>query len=79
MVNQNPYLMVVLGDFNAKSNSWYTNDSTDCTAKKGRSTANYCQSSACSPSYLSCNDDHCDQWLFQEIFFLIIFPRNSCE
>ena len=27
MVDKNPYLMVVIGDFNAKLNSWYTNDS----------------------------------------------------
>ena len=27
MADKNPYLMVVIGDFNAKLNSWYTNDS----------------------------------------------------
>ena len=26
---KNPFLIVVLGDFNSKSKSWYTNDSTD--------------------------------------------------
>ena len=38
------------------------------TANKGQSTV-----------YLSCND-HCDRWLCQEIFFLLmlfLFPRNS--
>ena len=34
MADKNPYLMVVLGDFNAKSNSWYTNDSTDIEESK---------------------------------------------
>ena len=29
MADKNPYLMLVLGDFSAKSNSWYRNDSTD--------------------------------------------------
>ena len=29
MADKNPYLMVALGDFNAKLNSWYSNDSTD--------------------------------------------------
>ena len=33
MADKNPYLMVVLGDFNAKSNSWYRNDSTDIRIK----------------------------------------------
>ena len=26
--DKNPYLMIVIGDFSAKSNSWYRNDST---------------------------------------------------
>ena len=34
------------------------------------------QSSASHCPYLSCND-HCDRWVFQEIF--ILFPRNSFE
>ena len=34
MADKNPYLMVVLGDFNAKLNSWYTNDSTDIEGSK---------------------------------------------
>ena len=34
MADRNPYLMVVLGDFNAKLNSWYTNDSTDIEGLK---------------------------------------------
>ena len=34
MVDKNPYLMVVLDDFNAKSNSWYSNDSTDIEGSK---------------------------------------------
>ena len=29
MADKNPYLVVVLGDFNARSNSCYTNGSTD--------------------------------------------------
>ena len=29
MADKNLYLMVAFADFNAKSNSWYTNDSTD--------------------------------------------------
>ena len=37
-------------------------------ANKGQSTVNYCQSSAFDHPYLSRND-HCDRWLFQEIFF----------
>ena len=34
MVGKNPYLMVALGEFNAKSNSWYRNDSTDTEGSK---------------------------------------------
>ena len=34
MADKNPYLMVVLGYFNAKSNSWYTNVSTDIEGSK---------------------------------------------
>ena len=34
MADKNPYLMVALGDFNAKSNSWYRNDSTDTEGSK---------------------------------------------
>ena len=34
MADKNPYLMVVLGYFNAKSNSWYTNESTDIEGSK---------------------------------------------
>ena len=37
-------------------------------ANKGWSMANYHQSLAFDSPYLSCND-HCDRWLFQEIFF----------
>ena len=47
-------------------------------ANKGRSTVSYCQSSVFDRPYLLFND-HCDQWLFPEIFFLLIlfiFPRN---
>ena len=29
MVDKNPYLVIALGNFSAKSYSWYTNDSTD--------------------------------------------------
>ena len=29
MIDKNPYLMIALGDFHAKSYSWYTYDSTD--------------------------------------------------
>ena len=28
IAEKNPFIMVVLGEFNAKSRSWYTNDST---------------------------------------------------
>ena len=52
------------------------------TANKGQSTVSYRQSSAFDCPYLSCND-HCDQWLFQEIlfyyyyfYFLEIFLNN---
>ena len=38
-------------------------------AKKGWSAVHYCQYSVFDRAYLSC-DDHCDRWLFQEIFFL---------
>ena len=34
MTDKNPYLMVVLGDFNAKTNTWYTNDSTAIEGSK---------------------------------------------
>ena len=37
---------------------------------------NYHQSLAFDHQYLSCND-HCDRWLFQEIFFIIIFRSRS--
>ena len=37
---------------------------------------NYHQSLAFDHPYLSCND-HCDRWLFQEIFFIIIFRSRS--
>ena len=41
---------------------------TSSAANKGRSMVNCCQSPAFDLPYLSCND-HCDRWLFQEIFF----------
>ena len=34
MADRNPYLMFALGDFNAKLNSRYTNDSTDNEGSK---------------------------------------------
>ena len=34
MAGKNPYLMVALGEFNAKSNSWQRNDSTDAEGSK---------------------------------------------
>ena len=40
-------------------------------ASEGRSTVNYCQSSALDCPYLSCND-HCDRWLFHEVSFINI-------
>ena len=45
----------------------YISNFGDC---KGRSTINYCQSSAFDHPYLSCND-HCDWWVFHEIFIII--------
>ena len=49
-------------------------------ANKGRLTVDYRQSLAFDWPYLSC-DDHCDQWLFQEIFLSLSFSfhRNSLE
>ena len=44
-------------------------------ANKGRSTVNYRQSLAFDQPYLCY--DHCDRWLFQEIFFLIIIFKSS--
>ena len=41
---------------------------TSSTENKGWSTVNCCQSPAFDRPYLSYND-HCDWWLFQEIFF----------
>ena len=57
------------------------NYSEASTSNKDWSTVNYRQSLAFYPPYLLYND-HCDWWLFQEIFFLLIlflFPRNSFE
>ena len=34
MADKNLYMMVVLGDFNAKSNSWYANDNTNIEGSK---------------------------------------------
>ena len=34
MADKNPYMMVVFGDFNAKSNSWYSNDNTHIKGSK---------------------------------------------
>ena len=34
MADKNPYFVVVLGDLNAKSNSWYTNNTTDTEGSK---------------------------------------------
>ena len=36
---------------------------------------NYCQSMVFACPYLLCND-HSDQWVFQEIFFIIILYRE---
>ena len=34
MADKNPYIMVVLGDFNAKLNSWYANDNINIEGSK---------------------------------------------
>ena len=34
MADKNPYMMVVLGDFKAKSNSWYVNNNTNIEGSK---------------------------------------------
>ena len=34
MADKNPYLMIVLCDFNSKFNSWYRNDSMDIKGSK---------------------------------------------
>ena len=59
----------------SKCNKWISS-----AGNKGQSTVNYCQFLAFNCPYLSCND-HCDQWLFQEVFWLLLFlfPRNSFE
>ena len=44
---------------------------TYSTANKGHSMVNYCQSFVFDCPYLLCND-HCDQYLFHKIFFLLI-------
>ena len=48
------------------------------TVNKGWSVINYHQSLAFDRSYLSFND-HCDWWLFQEIFFIIIFRSSHTQ
>ena len=49
------------------------------TANKSWSKVNYHQSLAFDGPYLSCND-HCDRWLFQEIFLsLFLFHISSFE
>ena len=45
-------------------------------ANKCWSTANYHQSLAFDHPYLSCND-HCDWWLFQEIFFYYYYFQKQ--
>ena len=45
-------------------------------ANKCWSTANYHQSLAFDHPYLSCND-HCDWWLFQEIFFYYYYFKKQ--
>ena len=54
--------------------SWLICIITYSIANKGQTTVNYCQSSADDHPYLSCND-HCDQWVFQEIIFIIISKK----
>ena len=34
VADKNPYMMVVLGDFNGKLNSWYANDNKDIQGSK---------------------------------------------
>ena len=34
MADKNPYMIVLLGDFNVKSNSWYTNNNTNVERSK---------------------------------------------
>ena len=45
------------------------------TASKHQLMFNYRQSLVFDHSYLSCND-HCNQWLFQEIFFYYYFQKQ---
>ena len=34
MADKNPYMMVLFGDFNVKSNSWYANDNANIEGSK---------------------------------------------
>ena len=45
------------------------------SAAKGWLTVTYGQSLAFDHPYISCND-HCDRWLFQEIFFYYYFQKQ---
>ena len=71
--------------FHKNASSWEEktsnlNFSLQC-CNKGQSMVNYCQSLAFNCPYLPCND-HCDQWLFQELLLLLLsflFHRNSFE
>ena len=47
-------------------------------ANKGRSMVNHHQPLVFDYPYLSCND-HCDWWLFQEIFLLLFLFRRNLE
>ena len=47
-------------------------------ANKGRSAVIYLQSFAFDRPYLLCND-HCDRWLYQEIFFLLFSEAGVIE
>ena len=50
---------------------------TSCSvANKGRSAVNDRQSLVFDRPYLSCND-HCNRWVFQEIFFYYYFQKQS--
>ena len=57
--------------FNFTINQWFEFIFNPSTATKSWSTVSYHQSLAFDQLYLSCND-HCDQWVFQEIFIIII-------
>ena len=66
IANQNPFVSIIIGDFNAKSNNWYSSDKTIYEGKKLESLTSQCgfKQVISDPNHISESSSSCTDLIF---------------